>query len=87
MRKRGGDAEPGETRPLLQRPGEEQVFTKDALKERRAKFNRERKEKADTKKKTLKEQAAELKAQAILGVSTLVVGLAILWWLDGRPSF
>ena len=63
-----------ENRPLLQRPGEEQVFTKDELRERRAKFNSQRKDKAANKYKSAQEKAAELKAQLILGVATLLVG-------------
>ncbi len=66
---------------------DQQVFTREELRERRALIAQKRKEKMETKKKTKAEQATELKARMILCVAIIVTCGAILWWLDGRPSF
>ena len=66
---------------------DQQVFTREELRERRALIVQKRKEKIENKKRTKAEQATELKARMILCVAIIITGGAILWWLDGRPSF
>lgn len=66
---------------------DQQLFTREELRERRALLNEKRAENLANKEKTKKEQAAELKAQMVLCIAIIVAGGAILWWLDGRPSF
>eukprot|EP01044_Picomonas_judraskeda_P016624 COSAG03_NODE_2983_length_2310_cov_2.243781_2_plen_121_part_00 len=66
---------------------DQQVFTREELRERRALLNEQRREKAASKKKSAAERAVELKARMILCVAVIVASGVILWWLGGRPSF
>lgn len=66
---------------------DQQIFTREELRERRALLTQKRKEQKENKKKSKAEQAAELKARMILCVAIIIACGVILWWLDGRPSF
>ena len=66
---------------------DQQIFTREELRERRSLLTKQRAEKLANKNKTKAEQAAELKARMILCVAIIVACGGILWWLDGRPSF